>query len=490
MHTMLRCKLMLLCAALPLLAWAQSPLPAAVLQALNQAGLPPESLSVMALPLGHRDRPFEHQARRSMQPGSAMKLVTSIVALDQLGPNHRGFTELRSSAPIQAGALQGELVLRGGGDAELGVPQLWALLLELQQAGVRHIAGDLIVDRSRYQPARLDLGLPPFDDAPEFPYNVIPDALHLAGSLLALHFNSQGAAVVAGTVPPLAGIEFDSRMTLNDARCTDWDDHWQSAQLAQNNGVTRITLNGAFPRGCSVRADLQLIDRAELTERLFRALWQGLGGSWAGRSREGVAPPDTRVLARREARPWGELLRQVNKQSDNAWTRLLFLEFGAAAPGDGKTTLQAADAAVRRWFQQHRIADEGLVLDNGSGLSRSERISPWQLTQMLKVAWAGPNAADLMMSLPTVGVDGTMRNRLKNSPATGWARLKTGTLRNVVALAGYARDARGRPWALAMIINHEQASRGRPVLDALVDQLARQGLVDPPVEIGPLGEMP
>ncbi len=490
MHTMLRCKLMLLCAALPLLAGAQSPLPAAVVQALNQVGLPAESLSVMALPLGHRERPFEYQARRSMQPGSAMKLVTSIVALEQLGPNHRGFTELRSAAPLQAGTLQGDLVLLGGGDAEFGVPQLWALLLDLRQAGVRQIVGDLIVDRSRYQPARLDLGVPAFDDAPEFPYNVIPDALHLAGSLLPLHFSSQGAAVVASTVPPLAGIEFDSRMTLNDARCTDWDEHWQSAQVTQNNGISRITLNGAFPRGCSLRADLQLIDRAELTERLFRSLWQGLGGSWAGRAREQAAPADTRVLVRREARPWGELLRQVNKQSDNAWTRLLFLELGVAASGSGTPTLQAADAAVRRWFQQHRIPDEGLVLDNGSGLSRSERISPWQLAQMLKVAWAGPNAADLVMSLPTVGVDGTMRNRLKNSPATGWARLKTGTLRNVVALAGYTRDAQGRPWALVTMINHEQASRGRPVLDVLVDQLARQGLVEPPVEIGPQGEMP
>jgi serine-type D-Ala-D-Ala carboxypeptidase/endopeptidase (penicillin-binding protein 4) len=487
---MLRCKLMLLCAALPLLAWGQSPLPAAVVQALSQAGLPAESLSVMALPLGHHERPFEYQARRSMQPGSAMKLVTSIVALDQLGPNHRGFTELRSSAPLQAGTLQGELVLRGGGDAEFGVPQLWALLLDLQQAGVRHIAGDLIVDRSRYQPARLDLGLPPFDDAPEFPYNVIPDALNLAGSLLPLHFSSQGAALVASTVPPLAGIEFDSRMSLNDARCADWDDHWQGAHAAQQGSTTRITLSGAFPRGCSLRAELQLIDRAELTERLFRSLWQGLGGSWAGRAREQAAPADTRVLARREARPWGELLRQVNKQSDNAWTRLLFLELGVAGPANAGPTLQAADAAVRRWLEQHRIPGEGLVLDNGSGLSRSERISPWQLAQMLKVAWLGPHAADLIMSLPTVGVDGTMRNRLKNSPATGWARLKTGTLRNVVALAGYARDAQGRPWALAMMINHEQASRGRPVLDALVDQLARQGLVDPPVEIGPLGEMP
>lgn len=159
-------------------------LPEPVLQALNQARLPASALAVAALPLNQDAVPWGVQAKRPMQPGSSMKLVTSIVALDRLGPNHRGFTELRTAAPLVGGTLQGDLALVGGGDVELGVPQLWALLVDLQQAGVTHITGQLLLDRTRYQPARLDLGLPPFDDAPEFPYNVIPDALNVAGSLL------------------------------------------------------------------------------------------------------------------------------------------------------------------------------------------------------------------------------------------------------------------------------------------------------------------
>ena len=253
-----------------------------------------------------------------------------------------------------------------------------------------------------------------------------------------------------------------------------------------------------------MRAELQLIDRNELSERLFRSLWQGLGGTWAGRAREAAAPAETRLLARRTSRPWGELLRHQNKTSDNAWTRLLFLELGVpetvAQPGGvtretmrettHETTQERADRSVRRWFAEHGISDAGLVTDNGSGLSRSERISPWQLARLLQVAYSGKNAADLQMSLPAVGVDGTMRNRLKNSPATGWARLKTGTLKNVVALAGYVNDGDGKPWAVAMMINHEEASRGRPVLDALVDHIARHGPHAVAAGIGPQGESP
>lgn len=476
-------------------ASAQQGLPAAVQQALRQADLPAEALAAVALPLqgGPWLRPWRYQAERPMQPASTMKLVTSIVALDRLGPNHRGFTELRSATTLAGGTLQGDLVLQGGADPELGVPQLWALLLDLRQAGVSHIAGNLLVDRSRFRPARFDQGLPPFDESPEFAYNVIPDALLLAGNLLPLEMRATETSVVASAVPALPGLEIASRMTLDARACSAWDDGWKPARVTHPDGRTLIELQGSFPRGCTQRAALQLIDRQELTERLFRALWQGLGGSWAGHAQEQAAPAGTRLLARHQGRPWGEVLRQVNKTSDNALARLLFLELGvpAMAAAPQATTRDLADRAVRQWLAAHDIDDAGLVLDNGSGLSRSERITPWQLASMLRAADAGHFAAELRMSLPVAGFDGGLRRRLTDSPATGWARLKSGTLRNVVALAGYVNDPEGRPWAVAMMVNHDRASAARPVLDALVDHMARYGPHGPATAlVGPLGDGP
>ncbi len=474
-----RTSLGLLALTLSATLWAQDSLPPAVTAALARAGLPEDALAAVALPLGHWGPTWEHRAHVAMQPGSTMKLVTSVVALHRLGPNHRGYTELRSAAALVDGTLQGDLVLKGGADPELGVPQFWALLLDLRQRGVTHIAGDLLLDRTLFRPARLDHGLPPFDEAPAFPYNVIPDALHLAGSLLALELSAQPDGTVrAAAVPPLPGLAVTSRMQASARPCAAWDDDWQPAVLRRSDdGSTRIELQGAFPRDCTRRVALQLIDRNELAERLFRGLWQGLGGTWAGRAREAAAPPDTQLLARRESRPWGEVLRQLNKTSDNTLARLLYLQLGmpAATANPQASSLELADRAVRDWLHAHGIDDGGLVLDNGSGLSRSERISAWQLARVLQVAWAGPHVHELLMSLPTAGVDGTMRRRLQASPATGWARLKTGTLRNVVGLAGVVKDHRGRPWAVALLINHELAAKGRPVLDAFVDDLARQG---------------
>lgn len=469
-------------------AAADDALPPAVLAALQRAGAGPAALAAVALPLQHAAPPWQHRAQVPLPPASTMKLVTSIVALDVLGPNHRGYTELRSAAPLAAGVLQGDLVIKGGADPELTPSALWALLTELRAAGVQQIAGDLIVDRTLFNPPRMDIGAPPFDEAPEFAYNVIPDALNLASALLPLELRSDASRVQAAAVPALPALAIDaSAMTINAARpCADWDDDWKPAVVTQAGATLQVKLHGAYPPNCTQRTRLQLIDRLELESRLFAAIWQQVGGSWSGRAREGTAPAGTRVLAARQGRPWGEVLRPLNKTSDNITTRMLYLSLAPAGSGD---TRAAADAAVRGWLTRHGIDHAGLVIDNGSGLSRSERIAPLTLASMLRAAWSGPHAADLMMSLPTVGVDGTMRNRLKQSPAAGRARLKTGTLRDVTALAGYVNDAQGRPWAVAMMVHHAQAARARPALDALVDHITRVGFT-PARVVGPQGEGP
>ena len=204
--------------------------------------------------------------------------------------------------------------------------------------------------------------------------------------------------------------------------------------------------------------------------------WVAPGVAWGGTP--GATPPGVRLLARRLGRPWGEVLRMMNKQSDNPSTRLLYLTLGLAGMADDPATPTAelAARAVKAWFTEHRIPATGLVIDNGSGLSRSERLTPRQLVQMLQAAQAGRWGPELMMSLPLAGVDGTLRNRLKTGPAAGRARLKSGTLKNAVALAGYVPDEDGRWWAVAAMVNHNQAVAARPALDALIDWVAGGGM--------------
>jgi D-alanyl-D-alanine carboxypeptidase/D-alanyl-D-alanine-endopeptidase (penicillin-binding protein 4) len=463
-------------------------LPGPVLSALDRAGLPPAALGVVAFPLAQRERGLRSNPAQAMQPASTLKLLTTVVALDRLGANARGRTDLLADAAQLGDVLPGPLYLRGGGDTDLDWGALNTLLRSLRDQGVREIQGGLVVDRSLFRPARLDLGEPPFDEAPEFQYNVIPDALQLNTNLLGYVIESDGTQISARADPAWPGILLDtSALTLSDKACADWDEDWQIPQVrpqsqqaapSQADGALTVRLQGAFPRHCRQQPQLNLLDRQWLTARAVRQIWRELGGVIGPGEREAATPAAARVLASHFGRPLGEVLRGMMKRSDNPLTRLVYLRLGAAAAAlpaaPDEVTLAASDRVVRQWLAERHIDATGLVLENGSGLSRLERITPAQLAAVLATAWDGRQAPELLNTLPVAGVDGTLSRRLKTL-VPGQARLKTGTLRDVVAIAGYVYDAQQRPWVLVALLNHPQAlAQGRPALDALVEWVAGQ----------------
>ncbi len=470
-------RIALLAAALLLAGCATTSVPDPVQAALDKAGLPAQSLGFVLQPMDGSRPALQRRADDAMAPASTMKLVTATVALDKLGINHRGRTELLAAAAPVDGVIAGPLILRGGADPDLDWPALWWLLRQLRESGVREIRGGLVVDRTLFNPTRFDLGRPPFDDAPEFGYNVIPDALHLNGSLLDYELQATASGVSARSVPALPGLTVDAgAMTLSATRpCKDWDDDWKPAQQLQRADGLTLQLQGAFPANCRQRAALQLVDRQWLVTQAVRQFWSELGGTLGAGDAEAPAPAGAVVLATHRGRPLAEVLRGVMKSSDNALTRLIYLQLGAQAAQGGEPTLAAAERVVRGWFQAQGLDDRGLVLDNGSGLSRGERISPAQLAGLLRAGQRGAQAPELLATLPIAGLDGTLSRRLKDGPAAGQARLKTGTLRDAVGLAGFVPDASGRPWVFVALLNDPQAAaKGRPVLDALVNWVAAQ----------------
>jgi len=467
-----------LLALLAFLAWpaAAQPLPPPVMARLAEAGIPVEALGLAVLPMGGSVPTMQHQAGLPMQPASTLKLVTAMAAIDLLGLNHRGRTELLSTGPVRAGVVAGEWALRGQGDTTFDHAALWSLLREWRDSGVQEIRGDLIVDREWFQPPRPDIGVPPFDEAPEWPYNTVPDALSLNASLLRFHIASDAAGQVQlRSSPQLPGLRLVSQLTPGTQACRDWDDGWQTPLVHARPDATYVVFRGSFPPDCQASASLNMLDRQWVLAQLVRRLWGELGGVWVGQVREGRAPAGARVVASHRGPALAEMLRPILKFSDNPITRIVYASIGAVQPQEGEPTQATADRRVLDWMATQGVDPAGVVLDNGSGLSRSARISPLQLAQLLQRGLSGPLAPELLAAMPIVGVDGTMRRRLADSPAALQARLKTGTLSNTVALAGRVQDASGRPFVLAVFINHPGAARrARPVLDTLVDWIAHQ----------------
>ncbi len=460
-------------------------LPAEISKLLAERNLPIDAIGAMVVRLSDGKVIVTHGAEKALQPASTLKVLTAIVGLERLGPAYRGRTELRSAAPLEGGVLKGDLVLRGLGNTDFGWEEFQRMLQSLRHQGVTTIAGNLIVDRGFFQPARIDIGVPAFDEAPEFRYNVIPDALLINTNLAQFDIASDDVGFQIRLTPALEGVSVISNMSFAERACEKWEDGWRiPTTVKADNGDIRVYLNGSFPKNCAQSLNLNVIDRTDYTERLFRATWKKLGGSFTGKVFEAFLPETAqpagtlpKLLAEHRARPLAEVTRNINKTSDNTITRMLLLTLGtldATAPG---TTLQKGEAEIRAWLKQKGINDTALVLDNGSGLSRSERITPMQLAAVLQAGYRSKWAPEFLSSLPIVGVDGSMRNRLKTSSAAETGRIKTGSLRDVVAVAGYMPDTNGEQHAVVAMINHPQAiaNGGRVVLDALLDWVAKLG---------------
>jgi len=462
-------------------------LPEPVMALLAANGIAPANLSVLVL---RGDQVvLAHGAERPMQPASTMKLVTTLVSLEQLGPVFRGRTELLSNGEVTNGVLKGDLVLRGGADADLSGEVLDNMLRALQLSGIKRIEGKLVLDRSLFNPPRQDLGLPPFDESPEAYYNVIPDALLVNKNMLQIDMRSTSKSLQLEMQPELDGVRVVSEMTLADAPCARWEDGWKLPETVKGaDGRIKLVLRGTFPKNCVQTNSINVLDRDDYLDGLFRMKWKQLGGKFDGKTEEGIAPPDARLLAQHTARALPEVVRDTNKPSDNALARTLFLSLGALEADPvlgsrplplvpGQSTYTRADQVVRNWMRARGIDDSGFVIENGSGLSRIERISPLQMGGLLRAGLRSNWAPEFQASMPIVAVDGTMRRRLHGSPAAGRARLKTGTLRNVVAVAGYVPDAGGVQNVVVAMVNDERAGdgRGRAVVDALVDWVARSG---------------
>ena len=485
---------------------ALAALPEPVARIAAEKGIPEDAIGALVL---RGDQVLvSHEAARTFTPASTMKLFTTMAGLDLLGPQFRGRTELRTAGTVDGSVLHGDLVLRGGADGDLTADAFTHMLEKLRIKGIRKIDGNLVLDRQLWQPARSDVGVPPFDESPEAYYNLIPDALLLNMNLQTLDITSDAKSVKASALPELANVRVRSEMTLVDGDCAKWEDGWKIPEYVRNGSRLTVVLKGTFPRNCSKTNVVNVLDRTDYADRLFRATWERLGGRFSGRTVEASAEqarafldvPST-LLAEHMSRPLPEIVRDTNKTSDNGLARTIFLSLGSleadpmlgsrplpsdAAPAETPagtggapitmTTQARAEMMVRNWLRAHGVDDTGMVFENGSGLSRLERFSPEQMAGLLQAAQKSLWSPEFLTSLPIAAIDGTMKRRLKDSPAAMRARVKTGTLKNVVAIAGYVPDANGQPCIVVTMVNHDLAGNGngRAITDAMIDCIARQ----------------
>jgi D-alanyl-D-alanine carboxypeptidase/D-alanyl-D-alanine-endopeptidase (penicillin-binding protein 4) len=460
--------------ALP--AHAQS-LPPEVQTQLARAKVPPDALAALVIDAapapGSKAAPLlSWRAGSAMNPASVMKLVTTYAALDLLGPAYSWKTPVYADGPIANGVLKGNLIIQGQGDPKLVMERLWLLLRRVQGLGIKSISGDILLDRSTFSNAPQNPG--DFDGEALRPYNALPDALlvNFKSVVMTLVPLPGGASASINYDPPLAGVQMQSSVPLSAASPAGCGD-FRALLKAELADPLRIAFKGSYPAACGEKVwSVAYSDPASFAPRAIAALWQEMGGKLGGRVRDGLITPGLKPLFELESPPLAEVVRDINKYSNNLMAQQLFLTLSLQRPGGASN--EGSREAVRAWWQQRFGAQDAPVLDNGSGLSRQERITPQALARMLQTAYASSAMPELMASLPIAGVDGTLK-RSKSPISQGGAHLKSGTLRDATALAGYVDAPGGRRLIVIGLINHPNAPAARPALEALVDWAVQQG---------------
>ena len=446
-----------------------APLPAEVERALLAQQIPLDALSVLVQEAGGGATRASLNASKPVNPASLAKLLTTYAALDQLGPAFAWKTPVWLAGRLTDGVLKGNVHIQGRGDPKLTLERVWLLVQRLRQMGVAEIRGDIVLDQSAF--AVPEASLAEFDNEPLRPYNARAQALLLNLNAVIYTFTpdaAQGVARVAAE-PALSGVQVDASVPLSNGPCNDW----RGGLKATLGDSERMRFGGGFPLACGERWwPLAYPDARRYAVRLLTTLWRDAGGRLGGSVREGPAPEDLKPSFELTSPALAEVVRDINKFSNNVMAQQVFLTLALyrplanGAPPPSRATPEAAREALRQWLVQ-RLGEslDGVVIDNGSGLSRETRLSAALLARVLQSAWASPVMPELVASLPVNGLDGTLR---RTNASAGRAHLKTGSLRDVAGVAGYVLGASGKRYVLVAIVNHPNAHAARPAFDALV----------------------
>jgi serine-type D-Ala-D-Ala carboxypeptidase/endopeptidase (penicillin-binding protein 4) len=435
-------------------------LPPEVEQALARRKIPGTSLSVFVREVG-RDEPLvSYNSSVPRNPASTMKVVTTYAALESLGPAYSWRTRAYATGPVRDQVLEGNLVLVGGGDPFMTHERWWAFASGLRQAGVLRIAGDVLIDNSFFAPQGDDRAA--FDNQPYRTYNVLPDALLVNFQTVTVNAVPDAAtgSVRVSANPWPANLVLDNNVRLDPGPCKRGSG---GIVVAMPDGPTgsRISLAGRYAAGCGMFSVSRAVMKApDFAYGLFRTFWQQAGGTIGGGMRLGTLPADARLLYTHESLTLAEVIRLVNKYSSNSMARALFLTMGAERYPGRPATTAAGREAILDFLAQRGIAADGLVLDNGSGLSRNERITAATMADVLLAAYRSQYMPEFAASLPLSATDGTLKRRFKAPEMQGRLRMKTGTLEDVSALAGFVNAASGRSFVTVVILNHPTASQG------------------------------
>ncbi len=310
---------------------AEIQLPVGVRSALNLRQIPAETLSIYVADVDSGETVLEWGSDVPRNPASTMKLLTTLVALDILGPTYRWRTDVFVQGELQEGRLDGDLLIKGYGDPFMVAERVWQLLRDIRRAGITEISGDLLIDDSWFDVHDYDPAA--FDHQPLRAYNVAPNALLMNFKVIRYQFEPDTVAntVAVSLEPPLKNLHVENRLHLVAGRCRGFQ---RGIAITSNKSLDEVTFTGNFPSGCRQYAlDRSALSHNQYVYGLFHSLWLESGGVLSGGWRNVVAEKSLQPLLSFDSLPLSEVIARVNKHSNNVMARNLLFTLAAEVNG-------------------------------------------------------------------------------------------------------------------------------------------------------------
>lgn len=449
----------------------------------NGHNFPADAYTLLVQEVGNPTPLLAVNTDMPMNPASTIKTLTTLAGLEMLGPDYRWETEIHALGPVTNGTLLGDLLIRGGADPFLVEEHVRSMLKVLQRRGVQRINGDLILDNSRFDASVRTGRL--VDNQSGRAYNVLPEALLFNFQVVNFYFypHDNGQDVIIRSDPELPNLTINNRLQLRHAACTGFQ---RGISFSEDKTTNTVTFSGQHPASCGEYSMTRaVLDAAQYNYGLLSALWQQLGGEFDGQLREGALAaisghPETSAdtatpLVVWQSPPLADVIKSINKYSNNMMTRQLLLTLGLQHSGEPASTGSGVEA-VRAYLTRVGIDNDDLVMANGSGLSRDTRLTADLLGAVLQRGFQIPTMPEFVASMPLAGLDGTMQDRLTTGVGTGSSHVKTGSLNGVAGIAGYVHAQSGKHYVVVALVNHAQAHTGpgQEFGDALLRWVWRQ----------------
>ena len=415
------------------------------------------SISIVAMPSGRTI--YAYNTRKPLLAASVTKIITTAAALDYLSPEYRFKTNFLHTGRINGSVLQGNLIIRAGGDPKLTTKDLWNIVKQIKASGIRKITGNLIVDAHFFDR---------YDRAPAWETERSQRAYDAKLSALSLNFNSLTVHVQPGSQAgqklkvwlepalPYMYIENTTR-TIKRGRNTI-----SVSRSEPIDGQVKIQVKGKMPISVQKKAIYRNVNNPmRYASETFRALLRQAGVSINGQTKIVFTPVNGKELPyEHTSEPLSLILKELNTYSNNLMAEHIIKTIAAKRLGGAGSHVKGL-RLVKEFLRKSHVNLQGVSLVDGSGLSRRNRMTTRAITDLLTTMYSrfdiGP---DFMSSLRVMGADGVLSKRLIKSPARGKVRAKTGSLRGVSTLAGYIENQTGQKFAFALFLNNFSRKKG------------------------------